>query len=97
MSWSSWNHFPRLPSWWSNDNIEIWKKPLAENKGKYFADAILNRIGASKFPFITRMLGLKTPADVRDIWLHKNPGAITNEKTFSIPKHGIIVLKVHRH
>lgn len=46
-------------------------------------------------PFILNAakVGINPKTKLRDLWKHKNLGKMGNEKTFTIPKHGIVVLK----
>jgi hypothetical protein len=73
--------------------IEVWEKPLGTH-GKSKAIAILNR-GDSEaiFTLHAGKLGLSKKSHLRDLWLHKEVGKLKKGKTFTIPKHGIIVLK----
>ncbi len=74
-------------------NIEVWEKLLGIGNEK--AIAIMNRgiaeksftLSADKFDVVNKNL--------RDLWLHKDLGKIEKEKTFTIPKHGIIILKIY--
>ena len=77
-----------------SDSIEVWKKPLAGNKGKDFAIAILNRQDATSFALTQELIGSTKQSQLRDLWEHLDIGNIGDGKTFLIPKHGIVVLKV---
>lgn len=67
------------------NNVEVWEKPLQHGK----AIAIMNR-GETEAHFQLKNISKKSR--LRDLWLHKNLGK--NERSFVIPKHGIVVLKV---
>jgi hypothetical protein len=75
-------------------DIEVWVKLLG-NKGKEKAIAIMNRGEEEKaFTFAADKLGISKKYKLRDLWLHKDLGEVGNSKNFSIPRHGIIVLKI---
>lgn len=75
-------------------DIELWVKPLGK-KGKQKAVAIMNRSEEEKtFILSAEKLGIGKQSRLRDLWLHKDLGKIGIEKTFTIPKHGIIVLRI---
>lgn len=79
----------------SEHNIDIWVKPLGVKGGKLKAIAIMNRGGNEGTCEITpQKFGLTTKSRLRDLWLHKDLGTIGKAQKFTIPKHGIIVLKV---
>lgn len=76
------------------NDIEVWIKPLGDGKAK--AIAILNRSGENRaYKLSAERAGIDSADSVRDLWLHKELGTLGNERTFSIPKHGIVVLKTH--
>ncbi|HQG38248.1 MAG TPA: glycoside hydrolase family 27 protein, partial [Chitinophagales bacterium] len=78
---------------YKNQNIEVWQKPLAT--GKEQAIAIINRGVTEKlFTLNTDKFGVANKY-IRDLWLHKDLGKIGKEKIFTLPKHGVIVLKVY--
>ncbi len=75
------------------NNIEVWVKHLG--KGKQKVMAIMNRGGKEQmFTLSSEKFSISKKSKLRDLWLHKNLGKIGIEKTFTIPKHGIVVLKV---
>ncbi|WP_416438239.1 glycoside hydrolase family 27 protein [Phnomibacter sp. MR] len=74
-------------------DIEVWVKPLGK-KGKEKAVAIMNRGEEEKvFTLSAEELGINKKSELRDLWLHDDIGKIGIGKTFTIPKHGIVVLK----
>jgi hypothetical protein len=76
-------------------DIEIWVKPLGK-KGKEKAITIMNRGEEEKvFTLSAAALGIYKKSELRDLWLHQDIGKIGNGKTFTIPKHGIVVLKIY--
>lgn len=73
-------------------DIEVWMKPL--EKGK--ALAIMNRGEEEKtVSFSAGKLGIPQKSSLRDLWLHKMIGTMGNTRTFTIPKHGVVVLKAY--
>jgi len=76
-----------------DNTIEVWMKPLGNGKSK--AIALLNRGERDTvFTLNAKKTGIEKKSRLRDLWLHKNIGRIKKEKRFTIPKHGIVVLKV---
>jgi hypothetical protein len=77
------------------NNVEVWVKPLGAEGSKTKAVAILNRGDVeAAFNLSSSALGVGTKSRLRDLWLHKDLGIIGKERRFSIPKHGIVVLKI---
>ena len=75
------------------DDVEIWLKPLGKN-GKSKTIALMNRSEKEKTIEVTpERAGLTKNNKLRDLWLHKNLGKFGQSRSFTIPKHGIIVLK----
>lgn len=73
--------------------IEVWVKPLGT--GNEQAIAIINRGKTEKsFTLSTEQFDIENK-NLRDLWSQQDLGKITKEKAFKIPKHGIIVLRVH--
>lgn len=76
-----------------DNGLEIWVKSLADGKSK--AVALLNRRDeAATFTLQASSLGATPKSRLRDLWLHRSLGQLGKEKTFTIPRHGIVVLKV---
>lgn len=75
------------------NNVEVWMKPLGNGKSK--AIAIMNRGDLdTAFVLQAERAGIKKKSKMRDLWLHRKIGKIKKEKEFTIPKHGIVVLKI---
>ncbi|MHB9056311.1 MAG: glycoside hydrolase family 27 protein [Paludibacteraceae bacterium] len=75
-------------------DIEIWVKPLGV-KGKSKAIALMNRGGKDGIIELTpEKLGISEKSKLRDLWLHDNIGKLGQSLTFTIPKHGIVILKI---
>lgn len=73
-------------------DVEVWMKPLGNGKAK--ALALLNRGEETSFQLSARRAGISAKSSLRDLWLHKDLGRAGSEKTFALPRHGIVVLKV---
>lgn len=78
----------------TDKNIEVWVKPLGAGNGKSKAIAMMNR-GEKEvvFNFNAEKLGIGANSKLRDLWLHKKLGKAGKIKQFTLPKHGIVVLK----
>lgn len=77
------------------NDVEVWAKPLGAEGSKAKAVAILNRSDVeTTFNLSSSALGIGAKSRLRDLWLHKDLGVIGKERRFSIPKHGIVVLKI---
>jgi len=77
----------------SDDKVDVWIK--TSSAGKKQAIAILNRSDVEKaFKLDAEKLNIDKKSKIRDLWLHNNLGEIGSSKTFSLAKHGIVVLKI---
>jgi hypothetical protein len=77
-------------------DVEVWMKPLGSISSKTKAIAIMNRGGSEAvFTLTSKSLGISNKSRLRDLWQHKNLGTIGKQQTFTIPKHGIVVLKIN--
>ena len=76
-----------------NANVEVWMKQLG--KGKQKAIAILNRGEATTYTLTAAKAGIGAKSKLRDLWLHKDLSTIGNKKSFKLPKHGVVLLKVY--
>lgn len=75
--------------------VEVWIKPLGK-KGKQTAIALMNRSNSEQLYKLTpEMVGLSGKNSVRDLWAQKNLGKMSYEMNFSIPAHGVVVLRVN--
>jgi hypothetical protein len=76
------------------DDVEVWMKPLGT--GKQRAIAVMNRgDNEVSYQLIAEKIGLRKKSKLRDLWLHKNTGKLKSGKMLTIPKHGIVILKVY--
>ncbi len=77
------------------NQVELWLKPLYFKKGKQKAVAIFNRNSDSVDYMLTNnSIQVSANATLRDLWQHANLGKMGNNRTFHIPAHGIVVLKI---
>jgi alpha-galactosidase len=74
--------------------LEVWMKLLADG-GR--AVGLFNR-GESAMPVTAffRDLGVGERATVRDLWARKDLGVIKASYTTTVPKHGVVMIKVAR-
>lgn len=79
---------------WQQGPLEIWMKPLADG-GK--AVGMFNR-DEHKMTITLHFqdIGIPGPAKLRNLWSHKNLGTFRGSYTASVPRHGVILLKVEQ-
>lgn len=71
--------------------VEVWKKELANPKNK--ALAILNRSDSeTRFTLDAKALSLSPKDSIRDLWRHQEYGKLGQNRNFTLPPHGIVVL-----
>ena len=79
---------------YNRDSIEIWKKELADGNtiiaifNKQTADTVVN--------INWKELGYNNDFHVRDVWRQIDMGSISEIKSFDIPRHGCVMLKVNK-
>jgi alpha-galactosidase len=73
---------------------EVWARPLFD--GSHAASLVNIGDEAQKITVKWSDLGLSGTQTVRDLWLHKNLGAIKGSYTVEVPAHGCVVLKVRK-
>lgn len=77
------------------NQVELWLKPLYFKKGKQKAVAIFNRNSDSvDYVLTNNSIQVSANATLRDLWQHANLGKMGDNRTFHIPAHGIVVLKI---
>ena len=79
---------------WDEGPLEIWMKPLADGN---VAVGMFNR-GESELPITLDMnaIGMDGTARLRDLWKHQDVATANGSYTATVPKHGVILLKVTR-
>lgn len=74
-------------------NKEVWVKPIEDYESG--AVALFNRgEKATKITVKWEDIGIDGPAEVRDLWEHEDLGVFDDSFTATVPKHGIVMLKV---
>lgn len=72
--------------------LEVWTKPL---KGGDIAVALFNRItGSMRMTLALDRIGWRGPALARNLWTHNSAGEIRGSRTFTVPGHGIVMLRL---
>jgi len=73
---------------------EVWARQLFDGS---HAASLVNLDDAPQMITVKwRDLGLASTQSVRDLWLHKNLGAVKGEYTVEVPAHGCVVLKLRK-
>jgi alpha-galactosidase len=74
--------------------VEIWSKPL---KGGDKAVGLFNR-GDRVLPITLKLgdVGFAHGAKARDIWAAKDLGRLENSYTVSVPRHGVVLLRLSK-
>jgi alpha-galactosidase len=77
---------------WQSGEQEIWTRPLS---GGAQAVAIFNRsTSEAKVTAPWADLGIGGKSRVRDLWLHQDIKSISPDYAFTIPGHGVVMLRV---
>jgi alpha-galactosidase len=77
---------------WQSGEQEIWTRPLSSGA---LAVAIFNRATTeAKVTAPWADLGISGKSRVRDLWLHQDMKSISPDYTFTIPGHGVVMLRV---
>jgi alpha-galactosidase len=73
---------------------EVWMKPLKDGSR---AVALFNRSEAV-YPITLQLqaVGFSGPAHARDLWAHKDLGILHGSYTATVPKHGVVMLRLSR-
>lgn len=72
--------------------LEVWMKPLADGAE---AVGLFNRgEGPMTVTADFRELGIHGPADVRDLWKHKNLGSFDGHYSALVPRHGVVLVLI---
>ena len=81
----------------AQNNTEVWWKVLQPSDGEATANAVMlwNTDGQNAHAMQVAFweIGLNGAATVRDLWLHKDLGVMSNF-TATVPPHGCVVLRV---
>jgi alpha-galactosidase len=72
--------------------VEVWARPLEDGS---MAVGLFNRgPEAATVTASWKDLGLSGAQPVRDIWLQKDLGRVTNELSAVVPRHGVVFVKI---
>jgi alpha-galactosidase len=75
-----------------NGRTEVWSRPLADGT---IAVGLFNRdLVAQTMTVKWSDLGLAGSQPVRDLWQHKDLGAKSDAFTVTVPRHGVVLVKV---
>jgi alpha-galactosidase len=77
---------------WQEGPLEIWAKPLADGNE---AVGLFNR-GESELNMTLQLASIskRHSAKLRDLWEQKDLGTVTDSYSATVPKHGVLMLKV---
>lgn len=77
---------------WHDARREIWARPLADGTT---AVGLFNRgLAASEVTVQWSQLGLQGRQPIRDLWQRKDLGAEQERFTATVPRHGVVFLKI---
>jgi hypothetical protein len=77
--------------------IQLWARPLISAESGEVAVALLNANDvAASATLDINSIGINTQKNfaIRDLWKHENINSPTATQVFSIPAHGVVVLKI---
>jgi alpha-galactosidase len=79
---------------WAVGQLEFWARPLKDGAE---AVALFNRNqGITTMTFHLSDIGWSGPVSARDVWTHRNLPTITDTFTADVPKHGVVMLVLHK-
>jgi alpha-galactosidase len=74
--------------------VEVWARPLEDGS---IAVGLFNRgPEAATVTATWKDLGLTGPHRVRDVWLHKDLGTMNGQISATVPRHGVLFVKVSK-
>jgi alpha-galactosidase len=74
------------------ERLEVWARPLADGT---MAVGLFNRgLQAARITATWKELGLTGAQPVRDLWAHRELGAVSNEFTTTVPAHGAMLVRI---
>lgn len=72
--------------------LEVWARPLA---GGAMAVALFNRTtGAARMTLRLQDVGWQGRAVARNLWSHADAGVLNDESTWTVPGHGVVMLRL---
>ena len=74
-------------------STEVWRKRLADGKS---AGVVLLNMGDNDATVTAqwRDIGIVGPANVRDLWNHKDLGSMNGKFEAQVPSHGTVFVKI---
>ena len=79
---------------WAQGQLELWARPLKDGA---MAVAMFNRAnGTTTMKFSLKEIGWQGAARARDVWAHKDLPEITDSFTADVPRHGVVLLVLHK-
>ena len=74
--------------------LDVWTRPLS---GGAVAVGLFNRLSApTQMTLSLARIGWSGPASARDLWAHRNIGAIRGDYTVIVPAHGVVMLRLSK-
>jgi len=79
---------------WKDARTEVWARPLSDGTT---AVGLFNRgLGAARVTVRWSDIDLKGMQSVRDLWLHQDLGPFKDAFTATVPRHGVVFVKIGR-
>ena len=79
---------------YQEDSIRVWKKSLMSGD---VAIAVFNTSPSAETQSLSAaQLGLQSRYSVRDLWAHKDLGALSASLEVKIPAHGVVLYRLHK-
>jgi alpha-galactosidase len=79
---------------WEEGPLEVWVKPLNDQSQ---AVGLFNRSESDlRMTLDLNLIGFNGSAKLRDLWEHRDIGAVQGSYTVEVPKHGVVLVKVSR-
>lgn len=79
---------------WTEGPIEIWTKPLQD--GSTAVGIFSRNAGPDWITLDLKKLGLPADVSARDLWLSRQLDPIHGARSFLVPRHGVVLLKITR-
>lgn len=77
---------------WSQGSLEIWARPLHDGS---LAVGLFNRnAGPNEMTLDLSMFGIQRVTHVRDLWSHHDLSPFSGKRSFVVPRHGVVLLKL---
>ncbi len=74
-------------------NVEVWTRPMQDGS---IAVGLFNRGAQATSATVTwTSLGITRPSKARDLWNHQDVAISSDTYRASVPKHGVVMLRIH--